>query len=160
MPNLTVNNNTYAYPDPGSEQGWGPDATGWAEDVTEALESLAGTGSINETQALIELTATNQEIPGLLFNSSIVQSAEVFYRIYRETSDEKLAESGTLEVVHDPATSQWIMTRKFTNNESVRVSLDITGNATGQVIYSSTALTGTDYTGYIKFKTITILQTI
>lgn len=162
MPNLTVNNNTYAYPDPGTEAGWGSDATGWAEDVTAALDSLAGTGTINETQAIIELTATDQDIAGLAFNSSVVQAATVAYRISRVTTGggaEQLTEAGTLEIVYDPANSQWVMTRTFTNAADVRVSMDISGNTTGQVIYSSLALTGSNYNGIIRFKTVSILKT-
>jgi len=158
--NLTVNNNTYDFPTQGSEPGWGGDNSGWAEAVTTVLDSLAGTGTINETQALIELAVGGVEIPGLIFNNSIVESGQVIYRIFRSTtggSIEQLSESGLLNLVYDPATASWLMTRQIMAGDGTRVNLQV--DALGQVSYSSLALTGTGYTGYIKFKTITILRT-
>lgn len=163
MPNLTVNNNTYAYPDPGTEPGWGQDATDWASDVTTVLDSVAGTGTISETQALIALTATDEDIPGLLFNNTITESAQVIYRILRVTTGggaEQLSESGILQMVYNPAGStgeKWLMSRQITAGTNTRVSLNIDDD--GQVTYSSLTLTGASYSGYIKFKTITILRT-
>lgn len=162
MSDLTVNNNTYAYPDPGTEPGWGQDATGWAQDVTIVLDSVAGTGTISETQALIALTATDEDVPGLLFNNSITESAQIIYRIFRVTTGggaEQLSEAGMLQVVYNPAGGtgeKWLMSRQVTAGTDARVALTITD--AGQVTYSSLTLTGTSYQGYIKFKTITILR--
>lgn len=157
---LKVNNNIYSYPEPGSEPGWGQDATGWAEAVTEALDSLTGTGTINETQALIENTATDKEVVGLLFNVSLIESATVTYRILRRTTGtgaEILAEAGEFNVSYDAANSQWLMSHVIKSGGETRVTFSI--NNIGQVVYTSEALTGSSYTGYIRFKTITILRT-
>jgi hypothetical protein len=159
MPKLIINNNTYNYPDAGSEAGWGKDATDWASDVTEQLASLAGTGTITETQANIQLNvASPEEIPGLLFSPSLIESAEVTYRIYRTTDSEELSEQGTLSLVYissDPL--KWFMSRTINAGTDAKVILDI--NVNGQVTYTSSPLSGSNYTGYIKFKTSAILRT-
>jgi hypothetical protein len=158
MPNLTVNNNTYAYPDQGSEPGWGSDATDWASDVTEVLDSLQGTGSISETQSIIELTASNKEINGLLFDNSIVESANVVYRIYRVTDTTEVSEEGRLNLVYVPSTPEkWFISREVTSGNNALVNIDV--DTTGQVIYTATSISGANYSGYIKFKTSAILRT-
>lgn len=154
---LTVNNNAYNYPTEGEEPGWGGDATGWAEDVTVMIESLAGTGTISETQALIEaVVASPTEIPGLIFNNTLVESAQITYRILRSTTIEQLSEAGILQVEYDPASSSWVMTRQIVSGSDTRVVLDIDTN--GQGTYTALSLSGSSYSGYIKFKTITILK--
>lgn len=158
MPKLTINNNTYDYPDPGSEPGWGADATGWAEDVNEVVSSLAGTGTIVEQSVAIQNAASNVEIPGLVFGSTTVQGTEIAYTIVRSTTTEKLNETGILEINFDASGPQWKMSRRFTGSDAdTKVTLNITGTATGQVTYTSTALSGTGYVGNIRFKTISTI---
>ena len=86
--NLTVNNNTYAYPSAGDEPGWGEAATGWATEVTEVLNNLQGTDDIPETSFTI---ADNQDpaadVVGLVFSPTTVRSAVIDYSIYRTNSD-------------------------------------------------------------------------
>lgn len=155
MPDLKVNNEIYSYPDAGQEPGYGSDATGWAEAVTDVLDSLAGSGTINETQSIIENNIlTNQAIAGLVFSSSLTKSATVFYRIERDTNSiTPLVEQGTLVVVLNGST--WELTREISAGNPAGVVMDI--DNTGQVVYTSTNLSGTGYVGIIKFKTTGIL---
>ena len=158
MPNLTVNNNTYVYPDSGSEPGWGGEATDWASAVTEVLNSLSGAGTINETQSTIEVAVTNNDVAGLTFNSAIVEGADITYRIYRKTDSTELAEKGTMHVVYKPGSvEKWFISRIITAGDDSKVTFDIDVN--GQVKYTSLAITGPNYEGYIKFKTSSILKT-
>lgn len=169
MSKLTIGNNVFNYPNPGEEPGYGQDASDWAAAVTEVLDSLAGTGTINETEITLQSNSTNEEIPGLIFNNSLIESANVFYRIYRKTADEELSEQGTLSIVYIPSdAAKWQITRVINaaggsvqagspEPSDAKVYFDIT--TSGQVIYTSLPLVGANYTGYIKFKTSTILRT-
>lgn len=156
MANLTVNNTTFNYPDPGQEPGWGEDATGWAEAVTEVLNSLAGTGTINETQSNIENNiSVNTQIAGLVFNSSLTQSATVLYRILRDTdSISPIIEQGKLDILYDNGT--WKLSREIVVGSPAGVIIDIDG--TGQLVYKSSNIAGANYQGYIKFKTTGIIS--
>jgi hypothetical protein len=168
MPKLTLGNDVFNYPDPGEEPGYGKDASDWAEAATEILNSLAGTGSINETEITLQAAGINEEIPGLLFSSALVESANVFYTIYRRTDSEELSEQGTLFLVYVPSdAAKWKLTRVISASggtvqpgspdpSDAKVRFDIL--ATGQLIYNSLPLQGTNYSGYIKFKTSTILR--
>lgn len=155
MSDLLVNNEVYAYPDPGTEPGWGTDATGWAEAVTEVLASLAGPGTINEVQSNIENNISiDTSVAGLIFASSLTQSAIVMYRIQRDSdSISPLIEAGRLDIVLNNGV--WEMSREITGGNPAGVSFDVDG--TGQVVYQSTNIAGANYTGSVKFKTTGIL---
>lgn len=158
MSDLKVNNVTYSYPDPGSEPGWGQDATDWAAAVTNVLSSLVPAGTINETQATIELSASNKAITAFTFNQSLSQAASVTYRIERTTDSIKLYEKGTIEIIYDPSqVNPWLMTRVIDAGSDALVSIDI--NSSGQAIYTSLPISGTNYEGFMKFKTASSILT-
>lgn len=160
MPKLTVKNNTYDYPDEGTEAGtWGADATGWATDINDVVNSLAGSGTINETSTTLLTTGTNAEVPGLLFNSATTRSAIVLYTIVRITSSQSRNETGLLFINYDNGGPGWKMSRVMVgSSEPTQTILDITGTSIGQVTYTASALAGTDVTYYIRFKSISSLQ--
>lgn len=155
MADLLVNNEIFNYPDPGTEPGWGTDATGWAVAVTEVLNSLAGPGTINEVQSVIENNISDAiALPGLVFAASLTQSATVLYRIQRDTDDiSPIIEQGRLDIMLDNGT--WKMSRDIIVGNLAGVTFSI--DATGQINYTSTNLAGANYTGFVKFKTIGIL---
>lgn len=156
MSTLIVNGTAYNYPDPGTEPGWGEDATGWAKAVTNALQSLAAAGTIFETQSSIANNITTfTQIPGLQFNSALTLSALVFYRIFRDTdSATPVNEEGILSIIVDNGT--WKMSREIVVGETTGVTLDV--NGAGEIVYKSTNIAGANYQGIIKFKTIGIIN--
>jgi hypothetical protein len=151
--NLTVNNNTFAYPVPGDEPGWGEGATGWAVEVTEVLESLQGTDDIPETTFNVANNiSVATDIVGLVFNPATVRSAVVDYSIYRSTDTNELAEKGKLELVYKNGASpglKWTIGRVFFGDDS---GVTITMTDGGQAQYTSTNVSGTGYTGEMKFE--------
>lgn len=155
MADLKVNNQVFNYPTAGQEPGWAEPATGWAEAVTDVLDSLSGVGSVNETQVTVDNNAT-KNVTGLLFNEAFTEGVEVTYRIYRKTDDEEFSEKGSLSIVYKPATPEkWFISRVIDCGDDALVALDIT--AGGQVTYTSTPISGLNYEGFIRFKTKNIL---
>lgn len=156
MADLQVGTEIFNYPDPGTEPGWGADATGWATAVTELLSSLAGPGTINETQSTIDNNiSVDEQVAGLIFNSALTQSAIVIYRIHRDTDAiSPMTEMGQLDILLDNGT--WKMTRTILSGEPAGITLDV--DPTGQIIYQSSNLAGANYNGFIKFKTIGIIS--
>jgi len=158
MPTLTINGNSYQYPNAGSEPGYGQEASDWAQAVTDQLNSISGEGSINETLSTIDLAVSNKAVAGLAFNAAILEGADVSYRMTRHTDSQELAEKGTLHIVYNAGTvEKWYISREITAGTDCQVRFDI--DTTGQVTYTSEAIAGTNYTGSIKFKTSTILKT-
>lgn len=168
MSDQKVNSKVFNIPDPGKQPNWAKDVTGWIKEVSTVLSSIAGLGSITETQSVIENginSLTPKSIAGLIFNSSLTTSAEVAYRIYRKTQNTTaLAESGVLRVQYsavDPL-NKWTIQREILVGEPTFIYLDIDNN--GQVKYSSSLINvnvptpDTNYEGYIRFKTTNIIK--
>lgn len=161
MPILRVNGKIFNYPDQGKEPNNGKVQADWAKEVSTVVDGAFGSGTILETQAVIEndIQEINKKVVGgLLFNSTLSKSATVQYRIYRksENSIEK-AEQGILYIMYSEAAplNRWTITREIVNGEPALVYFDVDNN--GQVYYwSSDVLINTpdpdsDYEGYIRF---------
>lgn len=154
MADLKINTTTFNYPDPGTEPGWGEDATGWAKAVTDELTSLVPLGSLNTAQASLDNNQTAQDVPGLLFTNLFTKTVTVLYRIERDTdSMSPLVEQGYLYILYDNGT--WLISREITVGSPAGIQLDIVA---GQVKYTSTNLSGANYIGFIKFKTFGIME--
>lgn len=156
MSDLQIGTEIFNYPDPGTEPGWGTDATGWATAVTELLGSLASPGTINETQSIVaNNTAVAAPIAGLVFSDTLTQSALVIYRIQRDTDAiSPMTEMGQINVLFNDGI--WQMSREILAGDPAGVVMDI--DATGQITFTSSNLAGANYDGYIKFKTIGIIS--
>lgn len=156
---LTVNNKDFSYPQVSEEPGWGEDATGWAQEVTEVLESLAGPNDILQTTFTINNNISlATDIAGLLFNTAQVRAAFISYSLYRTTgspsgSTAELAESGIITIVYKSFAATWNLTQ--VSNGNAGVSFSVTN--TGQVQYTSTNVAGTNYAGIMRFEADTLL---
>lgn len=154
---LTVNNTPYDYPTAGDEPGWGGEATGWAEEVTNVLNNLLGPDDILETSFNI---ANNQnsvaDITGLVFNAGSVRSAIVEYAVYRisDSNPSGNAETGEMHIVYDNSAGWSIGIGSVVGNSGVNFSI----TAAGQIQYTSTDIGSVGYTGIIKFKARALSQ--
>jgi hypothetical protein len=151
---LVVNNITYNYPSPGEDPGWGEDATGWAEAVTEVLNSILGPGDLLETTfSVANNQATLANITGLFFNPSSVRAAVIEYSIYRVSTSNLSgnAESGVLEIIYDDsaaASNKWLIKRD--HNGDAGIDIDILDS--GQIQYKSSDIGAAGYIGTMKFR--------
>jgi hypothetical protein len=148
---LTVNNVPFNIPVQGEQPPWGEDLTNYFTEVAKVLNSLKGANDILETGATIQNNITTySDIPDFKFNPSTVRSFAVQGSITRTTGSTKVYESFTLSGLRTDST--WILQQDGFGDAGV--SFDIT-NA-GQVQYKSTNITGTSYSGLIKFRGIGI----
>ena len=159
---LSINGKVIEYPSPNQEPGWGSPATDFAEEVAETLDSIAGVGTILETQAIIEnsvLEAAKKSVPGLVFNFNFTKTATISYRISRKTTmTGETVETGTLDVFYTPndPSNKWQITRTILSGDPTLTYFDI--DNIGQVKYWATIrLTNpmdSNYVGLIRFKTV------
>ena len=160
MPQLIVGNQIFQYPDPGTEAGWGEDATGWASAVTNALNALLAPSDILPTAFTVQENQSSPvDITGLFFNSSTVRAANISYAVYRvsSTSPVGIAESGTLMIdLNDtaPSGSKWSLIQ--IKNGDAGISFSVTDG--GQIQYSTTSIGLTGYTGVINFSAKTLTK--
>lgn len=156
---LTIDNVTYNYPGPGEDPGWGEDASGWAEGVTDVLNTLLGPGTIVETTInLNNNQTTSEDVNGLIFDISTVRSAIITYSIYRTSTDTPTGtvETGQLHIVYDNLATDWLMSQERTGDAGVTFEID----SLGQVSYTSTNIDSGSggYSGTMKFTAATISQ--
>jgi len=155
---LQVGNQYFNYPDPGTEAGWGEDATGWAEAVTNALTALIAPGDILPTSLVIQDgQSTAADVTGLFFNSNTIRAANIDYAVYRVSSSTNpgVAESGRLMIdLNDtaPTGSKWSLIQ--IKNGDAGVTFSVTDG--GQIQYTSTTIGLTGYTGVIDFSAKTL----
>lgn len=150
---LTVDGTIYNYPENRDPAGWGEEATAWAEAVTDVLSNFSGPGDIAQTVATIQNDSLGAFLPisGLFFDPVVVRGAIVEYATYRVTTGggamEK-AEIGTMYLIYKSTAATWDFARVGAGGPDL--DFDIT--TAGQVRYKSTPLTGTGYSGTIKFR--------
>ncbi len=159
MPLIVINNTSFNYPDPGSEPGWGADATDAMVEVAEVLATIQGVDDIAETTFNVANNISSaMDVVGLAFNPSTVRSAIVDYSLYRNTDSTELAERGSLNLIYkNGATpgSKWSIGRVLFGDDA---GLSFTMTDAGQIQYTSTNLSGTGYAGEMKFEAKATLQ--
>jgi hypothetical protein len=159
---LTVNNVPFEYPEAGDPPGWGEEATGWAEEVTDTIGALVGPNDILESSAtILNNQSIPQDISGLVIDPAQVRRVEVKYSIYRVTDDEPSghAEEGTLFAVYDnsaPVNEKFKLSGEFTGFSGVDIEL----LDSGQFQYTSTNIPGLNYAGIMRFTAQIIESTL
>lgn len=160
MPILTVNNNTYNYPDPGTDPGWGQDATDWASAVTEVLNTLVAPSDILQTSYVINNNVSSYtDVNRLSFDPGTVRAANITYAVYRTSTANPsgVVESGTIYLTFDNsagAGSKWLLSQQKTGDAGVIFTI----TDAGQVRYQSTDINAVGYQGTIKFTAKTLSQ--
>jgi hypothetical protein len=154
---LIINNTPYNYPTSGDEPGWGNEATGWAEGVTNVLSDLLGPNDILETAFNIANNQTTfADITGLIFNAASVRAANISYSIFRisNTNLSGFTETGTIQLIYDNNLG-WSI-----NQGNILGSSGVTFNVTvaGQIQYKSTDIGALNYIGTMKFRAKTLQQ--
>lgn len=77
--------------------------------------------------------------------------------MYRNTSLNTAVEGGTINIVYNPAGptgNKWQIDRKYLGDASI----DFNVTDTGQIQFSTSALSGTSHTGLITFSAQALLQ--
>lgn len=150
---LIVNNTPFDYPEQGEQAPWGEAATGWAKEVTTVLNSINGPYDILESSAnILNNQTTFQNIPGFVFDVTLVRSFQVNGNIYRTNGTIVKVESFTINGLSTGAS--WSITQEGFGDAGVIFDLD---SNTGQMRYKSDDLAG-QTSGLVKFKATAISQ--
>ena len=152
---LTVNGLPFSYPSAGEAPGWGENATDWASAVTDTVNGLIGPGdilaslfSITNNQGPGEGGATPANVTGLLFNSTAILGAIVYYSVTRKTDTNEAVETGELRLVYKPNSATWIMAQSLVGNAGISFSV----TSLGQIQYTTSNLSGSNYIGKMRFR--------
>lgn len=149
---LIVNGNLYNYPSSGTSPNWAEEATGWAQAVTDVLETVQGADDIVITTALLANNQnTPQNIAGLNFDPTQARGAIVTYSVNRFTDGvggEERAEVGYLYCSYIASATAWRVAVAGGGSSGVDFSM----TSLGQIQYTSDLQAGDNYNGTIVFK--------
>lgn len=98
---------------------------------------------------------TASDVTNLLISGSRFRSFSAIYWVYRTTNTNEVAECGIITGVYKTTANTWQIS---IGNISDDAQVDFTITAAGQVQYTSSNLSGTSYTGNIKYRITNLLR--
>ena len=155
---LVVNGTTFNYPEAGEDPGvYGEEATSWAQEVTTVLSAVVGDGDILQTNFNLDnnQTASFANITGFIFDFNTVKAVSCSYRIERTNGSAYLVEKGSFEIVYNPQTAIWSLTRDYTGDGGT--IFDITAGGQLQYKIVTQILSPVQTSGFIRFETLSTI---
>ena len=133
---------------------------GKAISATEILinPDLAASAEFNREVTVSNNTITNNQaspasVAGAVFDGAEFRSVILNYSIYRKTDSNEVSQVGQLRLSYKTVANSWSMSDDFSGDDAgVTFSID----ATGQVLYISTDLTGTNYESKLQLDVINL----
>ena len=167
MPNITIKGTVIPIPNASASPDWSPAIIQAFQALADAVNTFTGTFDVAPQTKPIDAfnSSTNIDIDNLIFPPTDVRATTVFYTVYRKTSEttlgsgdgQEVAEVGTLEMVYNASRTsglKWEVGRMGEGDASINFNV----TDLGQVQFSTTALTGTNHTGLISYRAISILN--
>lgn len=147
---VTVGTETFNIPLQGENPDWGEEVTDWIQEVSTTLADIISPFDIRLTTGTVAnnvSSATN--INGFAFSTTFVRSFRADYFIERDTdSITQIAESGIIYGHYNDDSASWSITQETTGDAGITFSI----TPSGQIQYESTNLSGSSYSGTIKFR--------
>lgn len=152
---FTINGTSYTIPNQGGLPPWGDDLTDVILALVQVAQSTSGSGDILTTSFNV---ANNQAIAanvtGASFDDSTVRGFILSYSIYRSTNSNEASETGQIYGTYSSTAGTWEIAQSYAGSSGVTFS--ITNG--GQIQYVSSNLSGTSYSGKMKFNGKSFLQ--
>jgi len=165
MPIITIKGTEINIPNSGASPNWAPAIIEAFQALADAVNSVTATFDVAPQVQNIDAnnSSTNVDINNLSFPSSDVRAATVYYTVYRKTDNsgppdgQEVVEAGTLEINFNDdraVTEKWELVRSGASDASI----DFNITDAGQIRFSTTALTGTNHTGIVSYRAISVLN--
>lgn len=146
--NLTINGTTYSLPSQGDSPAWGVQISDIITALADGLTATIGPNDIlPSTFTVGNNVITPTPISQLVFDQAEVRSAQITYSIDRSTSATELSENGILQVNYNNTTNTWNSSQGPINGDA-QILFSI---VSGQVFYTSSNLSGSNYSGKLGF---------
>lgn len=92
-------------------------------------------------------------LTGITLDATAYTSVKIFYEVRRKTGTQEVVENGHLTAIYKDSTAAWEITAEGTQDgDDTGVSFSMSSS---QIMYTSTDLTGSGYTGTMKIKNVT-----
>lgn len=153
---VTIAGTTYTLPEQGTEEPWGSDLSDIIDALVDVAESTSGPGDIlSTTFAIANNVSSPTVVSGLQFDVSTILSSVITYTITRTSDVDDLTETGTIRLTYRSSLSDFDLAPSYSGDNS-GVTFTISG--AGQILYTSTNLSSTNYSGTLTFSAKSVLQ--
>jgi len=152
MPLITISGTVIDFPDSAASPNWSEAVIQFAKAVEDALSSVVGSFDVAPQSFSIDAynPGSNIAIPNLSFATSAVRAAFIRYSVYRNTTSTTVTEAGDLIVVYNPTNpvgTKWEIIQQRSGSASIELSID----DTGQMLLTTSALSGLNHVGKITY---------
>lgn len=152
---VTINGESFSIPSQGESPPWG-------QELSDLLTALVGVVNSTSGSADILLTSFNvannvasvANVTGATWDTSQVRSFIMEYSIYRSTTTTEESEVGNLYGTYKSSSGSWDLSETYGGSSGIVFSI----TPSGQLQYTSSNLSGTGYSGKLKFKATAFLQ--
>lgn len=156
---IEIQGNLIEFPSSSQSPNWAEAVIKFAQAVEGALATIVGAFDVAPQSLIIDAQnpGTDVDITALSFPTSSVRSAFIRYAVYRTTTLEVAYESGELLIVYNqagPINNKWEIAQRLVGDG--KITFNITD--TGQVRFSTTAMSGSNHAGKLTFVAQSILQ--
>lgn len=147
------------FPSSDASPDWSPALILFAQAVESALSSFVGPFDVPPQIQTIDAynPGVNINLQNAAFPTSDVRSVELIYAVYRNTTTTTVYETGTLKAIYspnNPVTQKWEVMR-FGVADAL---IDFTFLDSGQVVFTTQAISGANHTGSLTFQAKSLLQ--
>lgn len=152
-------------PESSAGPNWAPGIIDALTALTDAVNAVTGTYDVPPQVQNIDAnnSSSNVDITNLVFPSSEVRSATIFYAVHRETEDsgsgdnQEVSEGGTITIVYNnsnPTNNKWGISQIKAGEANITFAV----TDLGQLQFTTTALTGINHVGTISFRALAVLN--
>lgn len=153
---VTINGQNYTLSQQGDNPAWGEQLSSLLQALIDVSNNISNTGDISLTSFTVANNVSSAtDVTSLQFDVGVVRAATISYSVYRSTTLSELAECGQIYVVYKSTAATWELVQ--TNAGSGGITFTITSG--GQVQYTSTNMSGSSYSGLMKFSARAFTQT-
>lgn len=127
-------------------------ANAYTYELPIVMERVEDEDQVDYTELSIENTKTNENLTGLTLDSTSYKSVRIFGELRRKTDSSEVVKNGWLVAVYKDSTAAWEITEELQGEgDDVGVTFAMSGS---QVIYTSSTISGGNYTGTFKIKEV------
>lgn len=160
MPIITIQGTPIEFPDSGNDPNWAPAVIEFAQAVEAALQGFVGAYDVApQTYSMVtNVNASPVDLPNLTFPTSDVRGVFIRYTVFRSTDTTSAYESGDIIATYsasNPSSNKWDVIQRRNGDGKVSIMF----SDSGQVQFTSEALSGTNHAGKITYTASALSQT-
>lgn len=156
---IIIQNQVINFPSSSESPNWAPAIIQFAQAVEQALATV--TGDYDIAPQIFNIDTANPgiaiDITPLEFPNSQVRSVVITYAVVRTTTTDQVFEGGTLELLYDnskPSGNKWDLANTHQGDALIEFFI----SDSGQVNFTTEAISGLNHTGFITFRAISTLN--